>query len=120
MPIALDDDSAPEPDVALVRGVRGDYREAHPARPALVVEVADTSLAFDRWHKSSLYARGGVEDYWIVDLIDLALEVHRDPVVDPAMPYGWRYRTIQRLVAPATVAPLALPAAQIAIADLLE
>ena len=58
-PIALDDDSEPEPDVAVVRGGPRDYAEAHPADPVLVVEVSLTSLAFDREHKASLYARAG-------------------------------------------------------------
>jgi len=75
MPVALDDESAPEPDLVVVPGIRADYRESHPARPALAVEVADSSLAFDREHKGSLYARAGVPDYWIVNLIDRLLEV---------------------------------------------
>src|SRR6267378_336153 len=50
-PLALDDESAPEPDIALVRGSRADYRHAHPARPALAIEVAQSSLGFDRQQK---------------------------------------------------------------------
>src|SRR2546425_4978652 len=57
MPVALDDESAPEPDLVVVPGIRADYRESHPTRPVLAVEVADSSLAFDREHKGSLYAR---------------------------------------------------------------
>src|SRR5712664_3896406 len=53
-PIALDDESAPEPDLAVVPGTRDDYRERHPARPALIIEVADSSLEFDRVQKGSL------------------------------------------------------------------
>ena len=56
-PLALDDESAPEPDIAVVRGSRADYRHAHPARPALIIEVAESSLGFDRVAKGSLYAR---------------------------------------------------------------
>ena len=67
-PIALDDESEPEPDVMVVAGQIRDYRDAHPERAALVVEVALSSLAFDRRHKGSLYARAGVADYWIVNL----------------------------------------------------
>ena len=58
-PIALDDASEPEPDVAVVRGGVRDFATAHPADPVLVVEVAASSLAFDREHKASLYARAG-------------------------------------------------------------
>src|SRR5216684_5213006 len=57
LPVALDDDSEPEPDVAVVPGDPRDYRHAHPTRPVLVVEVALSRLGFDREHKGSLYAR---------------------------------------------------------------
>lgn len=56
-PVALDDESEPEPDVSIVPGVRRDYSHAHPARPALVVEVAETSLGLDRDRKGSLRSR---------------------------------------------------------------
>src|SRR5882724_10191502 len=97
MPVALDDESEPEPDLAVVPGVWDNYRAGHPSRPTLVVEVAESSLAFDREDKGSLYARVGVRDYWIVNLVDRALEVYRDPGPDPATPYGWRYRAVERL-----------------------
>lgn len=119
MPVALDDESAPEPDLVVVSGARADYRESHPARPAVAVEVADSSLDFDRQHKGSLYARAGVEDYWIVNLIDRALEVYRDPGLDLSAPYGWRYRSVQTLTPPAVIVPLALPSVQIAVINLL-
>src|SRR3989454_12234792 len=47
-PVSLDDESAPEPDIAVVQGSHADYRDAHPARPALIIEVAESSLTFDR------------------------------------------------------------------------
>ena len=119
MPVALDDESEPEPDVAVVPGERADYRADHPARPALVVEVAESSLAFDREDKSSLYARGGVHDYWIVNLVERVLEVYRDPGPDPTAPYGWRYRAVERLGPAAVVSPLALPSMRLAVSDLL-
>ena len=56
-PLALDDDSEPEPDVALIPGARRAYAQQHPARPALVIEVSESSLALDRDYKGSLYAR---------------------------------------------------------------
>ena len=119
MPVALDDESAPEPDLAVVPGTRADYRESHPSRPALVLEVADSSLDFDRQHKGSLYARGGVEDYWIVNLIDRVLEMYRDPGPEPWAPCGWRYQSAQTLTPPAVIAPLALPFVRIPVTDLL-
>jgi Uma2 family endonuclease len=119
MPVALDDESAPEPDLVLVPGTRAKYRDSHPARPALAVEVADSSLDFDRQHKGSLYARAGSDDYWIVNLIDRVLEVYRDPGLDPSSHYGGRYRSAQTLTPPSVIAPLALPSVRIAVADLL-
>jgi Uma2 family endonuclease len=118
-PIALDDESEPEPDVAVVQGTHDDYRTAHPQRPLLVVEVADSSLRFDRRRKQSLYARGGIEDYWIVNLVERVLEVYRDRVPDPAGLYGWGYASVRRLAPPATVSLLALPAVHVSVAELL-
>jgi Uma2 family endonuclease len=118
-PVALDDESEPEPDLAVVPGRPADYRAAHPNRPALAIEVADSSLGFDRRQKGSLYARAGIQDYWIVNLVDRVLEVYRDPAPDPAAPYGWRYRSVTTLMPPAIVVPLAFASSQIAVADLL-
>ncbi len=118
-PVALDDESEPEPDLAVVPGRPADYRAAHPNRPALAIEVADSSLGFDRRQKGSLYARAGIQDYWIVNLVDRVLEVYRDPAPDPAAPYGWRYRSVTTLVPPAIVVPLAFASSQIVVADLL-
>jgi Uma2 family endonuclease len=118
-PLALDDESAPEPDLAVVRGSRADYRHAHPSVAALIVEVADSSLAFDREHKGSLYARAGADDYWIVNLIDRVLEVYRDPGPEPSAPYGWRYTSVHTLAPGSTVTPLAIPSVRLSIAELL-
>jgi Uma2 family endonuclease len=118
-PIALDDESEPEPDVAVARGARRDYSREHPSRPALVVEVAESSLRLDREYKGSLYARAGLTDYWVLDLADLVLEVYRDPVADPGAPFGWRYATTARLVADAHVVPLAAPTVRLRVSDFL-
>src|SRR2546421_12679048 len=90
-PIALDDLSEPEPDIAVTRGGRRDYSREHPARPALVVEVAESSLQLDREHKGSLYARARRDRYWILNLVDRALAVYRRAVQDPSAHFGWRY-----------------------------
>jgi Uma2 family endonuclease len=119
LPIALDDDSEPEPDLAVVPGGPWDYRHAYPTTPVLVVEIAQTSLALDRRHKAALYARAGVADYWIVNLVDARLEVHREPTEAPTVEGGWEYRTIQLLPRGAFVAPLAAPGARIPVADVL-
>ncbi|MEX2223109.1 MAG: Uma2 family endonuclease [Candidatus Rokuibacteriota bacterium] len=118
-PLALDEESEPEPDVAVVRGSFRDYVAGHPSRPALVVEVSESSLALDRDHKGSLYARAGLTDYWIVNLADQALEVYRDPGPDPAASFGWRYRSVEVLRGEAAVSPVALSSASIRVSDLL-
>jgi Uma2 family endonuclease len=118
-PLALDEESEPEPDVAVVAGSFRDYVTGHPSRPALVVEVSESSLALDRDHKGSLYARAGLVDYWIVNLVDRTLEVYRDPVPDEAASFGWRYRSVEVLRGEASVSPLASPGARIRVSDVL-
>ena len=118
-PLALDERSEPEPDVAVAQGTPRTYVRDHPARPVLVVEVAVTSLALDREHKGSLYARAGLEDYWILNLVDRVLEVYRQPISDAAAPFGWRYGSRQTVDAESAVAPLARPTAAVRVADLL-
>lgn len=118
-PVALDDESEPEPDVAVVAGRIRDYRGAHPERPVLIVEVADSSISFDRRYKGSLYARAGIADYWIVNVRRRVLEVYREPVPASAARFGWKYDRVRILKPEATVSPLALPDATIAVADLL-
>ena len=119
MPVDLDEESEPEPDLAVVPGNPEAQPVRHPARLALIVEVAESSLAGDRRDKGSLYARAGLADYWIVSLVDRCVEVYRAPVSDPAAPYGWRYASVTMLRPGETVSPLAAPGARIPIADLL-
>ena len=119
MPLALDDDSEPEPDVAVVTGDLRDYRDAHPARAVLVVEVSLSRLGFDRDHKGSLYARARLEEYWIVNLRDGHLEVYRDPLPDGAATFGWRYGRVVTLGRDQRVTPLARSEVSILVADLL-
>ncbi len=119
LPLALDDDSEPEPDVSVVRGSLAQADRTLPSRPDLVVEVAESSLTFDRREKASLYARAGVEDYWIVNLVSRVLEVLRDPVADPTAPYGWRYARTRILTGADVVFPVGAPVSRIPIADLL-
>lgn len=118
-PIALGDESVPEPDVAVVRGRHADYRHAHPGRASLIIEVAESSLAFDRTQKGSLYARAGIADYWIVSLEERVVEVYRDPGPDLTAPYGWRYTSADRVRPPDAVTPLDVPAGPVAVATLL-
>ena len=118
-PIGLDDESEPEPDIAVVPGSPDDYALAHPSRPVLTVEVAESSLALDRQHKGSLYARAGLADYWVLNLVDRVLEVYRGPIADSSAPFGWRYDQREVLGGAARVTPLAAPRSSIAVAQLL-
>jgi len=118
-PIGLDDESEPEPDVAVVPGAPDDYARAHPSRPALTVEVAESSLALDRQRKGSLYARAGLPDYWVLNLVDRVLEVYREPAPDSAAPFGWRYSRSEVFEASARVTPLAAPGSSIPVSQLL-
>jgi len=118
LPLALDDVCEPEPDIVVVRGGAWDYVGGHPSAPLLVVEIAETSLALDREHKSGLYARAGVADYWIVNLPERVLEIYRQPTPVAEAPFGWRYQSAHRLVPGAAVSPLAHQVG-IAVGDLL-
>ncbi len=117
-PLTLSQATEPEPDVSVVVGQIKDYHD-HPTTAVLIVEVSDTTLAYDRGEKASLYARAGIADYWIVNLVDRKLEVRRTPGPDAAQPYGHGYASVSELLPPATVSPLAAPQVSLAVADLI-
>ena len=81
--------------------------------------MAESSLSADRQRKGSLYARAGLPDYWVLNLVDRVLEVYRKPAPDPAAPFGWRYARREVLDASAQVTPLAAPGASIPVSHLL-
>jgi Uma2 family endonuclease len=110
--------SEPEPDVTVVKGNKRIFRN-HPTVAVLAVEVAKTSLAYDRGKKASLYATMGVPDYWILDLDNRQLLVHRSPVADETMPFGHRYSQIESIASDGHVSPLEKPEARIAVIDML-
>ena len=80
-PITLDD-GEPEPDLAIVRGQRLNFRDRHPAASdvVLVIEVSDATLERDRTIKQRIYARVGIAIYWILNLRDRQLEVYTQPI----------------------------------------
>jgi Uma2 family endonuclease len=119
LPVSLDEESEPEPDVTVVAGGPRDYVVSHPTRPVLVVEVALSSLTLDRGEKAGLYARAGLADYWIVNLVDEMVEVYRVPEPNLGSPYGWRYASVATLRGGDRVSPLSAPNADIPVADLL-
>jgi Uma2 family endonuclease len=117
MPLALLPDSEPEPDVAVVVGSPRDYRDAHPDTAVLVVEVADATLDYDRGRKAGLYARANIPEFWIVNLSDRRIEVHRDPGAEAGG--RARYRSHRLLSVTDSVSPLARPSISIRVSDLL-
>jgi len=119
LPLALGTHSEPEPDVCVVAGAIRDFEDDHPATAVLVVEVADTSLRDDRTVKAGLYAQAGIAEYWVVDLVGRAVDIHRDPVPMVDQPFGHHYRSVARHSEGATVSPLAAPEAAIPVAELL-
>jgi Uma2 family endonuclease len=112
LPLVLGPSSEPEPDLAVVAGSARDHVNRHPTSALLVVEVSDTTLAFDRRTKSALYAGAGIQEYWIVNVVRNQLEVHREPGPD-----GYRLRLI--LKRDDQISPVARPEVSIPVADLL-
>ncbi len=111
-PVAfLEVESEPEPD--LVWAKRKDYSARHPAAGdvLLLIEVADSSLEYDRTEKAEIYAAAGIRDYWIVNLNYRLVEVYRDPRKS-------RFATIRTYGAGETIQPLAAPTASLIIDDL--
>ena len=119
MPLSLDADSVPEPDLAVVAGSIRDYLQAHPTTAALVVEIADSSAWIDRKAKSRLYARAGIPEYVILNLPKRRLEVRRNPAEIPGRPREFDYAEALLLTSKQKWSPLLAPDAQIAVAYLL-
>lgn len=115
----VSDISEPEPDVAVIKGAIRDFANAHPTEAALIVEVADSSVAYDQTVKHSLYARAGIADYWIVNLLDRQLEVYRQPIADADAKYGFFYAISEFYQAGETVRPLAVEKNVVVIGDIL-
>ena len=114
-PVRLGDRAEPEPDVMVLRRSSDFYKSRHPT-PAdvyLLVEVADSSLVYDRQTKVPLYARHGVPEVWLVNLVEGHIAVYRDPAADG-------YRSI-RIVRPGEeLAPLAFPELVLAVDKILD
>lgn len=119
LPLDLGQTSQPEPDIAVVRGTIRDYAKAHPTTAVLVVEVSESTLAFDRGEKASLYASAGIPDYWVLNLVDRCLEVHRDPIAMPNQPFGYGYRRRTQYFENDTVSPLVQPQGVIKVEGVL-
>lgn len=114
-PIVLSDYSEPEPDVALISCKQDEYLIGHP-RPGdiyLVIEVADSSLGFDRGRKADLYARAGITEYWVVDALSSRFEIFRSP-----SPQG--YQDIRTRLPGESVSPLAFPDLVLPVSEIVS
>jgi Uma2 family endonuclease len=113
-PLHIGDRSDPEPDLTLLRYRKNYYKSTHPTPDdvLLVIEVADSSLSHDGNTKANAYARAGIREYWIVDLVHDELIVYRDPI-------RGEYGSMQRLSREDMVTPLAFPDSTIAVTDVL-
>lgn len=113
-PVQLSDDSLPQPDIAVLQPQDNFYSERHPGPDdiLLLIEVADTSLRYDRRVKSKLYGAAGIADYWIVNLPARQIEVYREP-----RPNG--YRTVTHYAPGETLSPLAFPDITLMIDEVL-
>lgn len=113
-PVVILPDSEPQPDVVLLRPRADGYRGGHP-RPddiLLLVEIADTSLRYDRTVKLPLYAAAHVREVWIVDVSGEAIDVYREPAAES-------YRRHERIARGASLAPEAFPDLTLQIAEIL-
>jgi Uma2 family endonuclease len=114
-------DSEPVPDVVIVPGKPSDYRAQHPTTALLVIEIADTSLEYDRTEKMSLYAAAGIPEYWIVNLVERCVEVYREPASPAAgTAFNARYRALRYYGLDETVSPLFEPTLEIPVRALFE
>ena len=112
-PLPLGHDTEPQPDLAVLRGRDVSYkeREAWAADALLVIEVADTSLTYDRSTKRRLYAAAGIPEYWVVDCATETVEVHRGPGPDG-------YRDVNLVAGVATLRPQAFPDVELSTTDI--
>jgi len=118
MALRLSQITDPMPDVAVVRGTPRDYPQ-QPTSALLVVEVSDSTLAIDTGAKANLYAKAGIADYWVVDLNNRVLIVHRDPRPIVNAPFGAAFATITSLSPTELVIPVAAAQSSIRVSDLL-
>ncbi len=103
-PVRLDEHSEPQPDIMLLQWRDDFYRNGHPAPGdvLLLIEVADSSVEFDRTVKLAAYARAGIPEVWIVARAERRIEAYSEPA-------GNEYATVRRFGSGETVAPQAFP-----------
>lgn len=114
-PIRLDDESEPQPDFSILKPRADDYTESHPTPSDVfwLIEVAETSVDYDRKTKARLYARAGIAELWVVDLRAQQIEVFREPSAQ-------EYRAHQIFTRGDEVRPLAFPDIVISVGEILR
>jgi Uma2 family endonuclease len=112
-PLALSHETEPEPDLVVLRRRDVPYkeREASAEDATLVIEVAESSLAYDRSTKLQLYAEAGIPEYWVVDCTAETVEVHRRPGPDG-------YRDVRLVSGAAPLSPQAFPDVELSTTDI--
>ncbi len=93
-PFFAGDNGRPEPDIAVVRPESLNPKQP-PSEALLLIEISRTTLQYDRTTKLSLYASLGISDYWIVNLIENQVEVHRQPIESASAQFGHNYASRQ-------------------------
>lgn len=111
-PVVILPRSEPQPDVVLLRPPTVSYSRERPASEhvLLAVEVADTTVRFDRFVKGRLYARAGIPEFWLCLAADGAIEVYRRPSAEG-------YAGVTQHGPGQTVSPLAFPDVSFAVSD---
>jgi Uma2 family endonuclease len=108
-----------EPDFAVIAGSSRDFTRTHPTTAALVVEISESTLRKDRTIKVHHYAQANLPEYWIVNLVDRQVEVHREPGLDPDRKGRFRYGSVTIVPESGTLCPLAAPDSVVPVSDLL-
>ena len=113
-PIRLGDDSEPQPDLAILKPQDDLYASAHPmpGEVLLVIEVADTSMGYDREEKAPLYAEAGIPEMWLVNLPEGVIEIYTEPV-------DGVYSSVRQVTRGGVLASASLPGLSIRAADVL-
>lgn len=114
-PVRLDDYSEPQPDLMLLKPAADDYTSRHPGPEEvfLLIEVADTTLPYDRGQKLPRYGGAGIAEVWIVNLVEKTVEVYREP-------HFSGYGSERVLRSGDKASPLAFPDVTVDIAELLK
>lgn len=113
LPITIAPNSEPEPDIAIVKLNDRRYRDRHPVPEEifLLIEVADSSLTYDRDRKAQVYAKANIPEYWIIDVNQRQVLVFREP-------QGDAYQMEQVLETTDLIVPVAFPEIEIKLSDL--